>query len=72
MSVLPEFPEPDGELTIVVIGREVQIDAFRASTMREYGELCRKAALDEVDEVCSKIASIGTAWECVDAIKDLK
>lgn len=47
MSALPEFPEPDGELTISVIGREVQIDAYRASTMRNYVELCRKQALEE-------------------------
>ena len=47
MSNIPPLPECDGFLTITIIGREIEVDAFRASTLVEYGELCRKTALEE-------------------------
>ena len=33
---LPERPEPDGFLTIKIIGRNVEINAYRDSTMKAY------------------------------------
>lgn len=33
---LPPRPEPDGFLTIRVIGRDVEVNAYRDSTMDEY------------------------------------
>ena len=30
------LPEPDGELTLRIIGREVQVDAYRTSTLIDY------------------------------------
>jgi len=40
----PEMPEPDGSMTIMMIGREVEIDTYRASTMVEYRDACVEAA----------------------------
>lgn len=40
----PEMPEPDGSMTIMMIGSEVEIDTYRASTMAEYRDACVEAA----------------------------
>jgi hypothetical protein len=38
-----------------VIGREIEVDAFRTIALVEYGELCRKQALEEAVNVCETI-----------------
>lgn len=35
---MPDRPEPDGYLTVRMVGREVDINAYRDSTMRAYAE----------------------------------
>jgi len=41
---LPELPEPDGEISIMICGQYVDVDAYRASTMKAYAlESLRRA-----------------------------
>lgn len=47
-----ELPEPDGELTIRVVGRDVQIDAYRASTLTDYGDRRAMAERERAARVC--------------------
>lgn len=42
---LPERPEPDGFITIRLIGREVEVNAYRDSTMEEFAKAYARAAL---------------------------
>ncbi len=49
---LPERPEPDGFLTIRIIGREVEVNAYRDSTMEDYARaavLAERQAAQEVE-----------------------
>lgn len=48
----PEYPEPDGELEISIVGQRVPIDAFRCSSMHEWGM-----------EVAESAFRRGIAWE---------
>lgn len=40
---LPPRPEPDGFLTIRIIGRDVEVNAYRDSTMDEYARAAVEA-----------------------------
>lgn len=61
----PEMPEPDGSMTIMMIGREVEIDTYRASTMVEYRDACVEAA---TAPLLARIAELEQALaECRDA-----
>lgn len=40
---LPPRPEPDGFLTISIIGRDVEVNAYRGSTMDEYARAAVEA-----------------------------
>lgn len=60
MSAMTEFPEPMyGELVIGTDqhGDEVLGNCFSTRQMREYGELCRKQAMEEAAKVCELDAS---------------
>lgn len=40
---LPEMPEPDGYLTIRIIGRDVEVNAYRDSTLLDYARAAVEA-----------------------------
>ncbi|WP_368640430.1 hypothetical protein ABRZ04_04245 [Castellaniella ginsengisoli] len=63
---LPPLPEPDGSMTIIVAGREVEIDTFRASTMDAYARAAVEAALasrtvPSGDEIIEAVKAYGAA-----------
>ena len=68
------LPEPDGELTLRIIGREVQVDAYRTSTLIDYARDYAAAEVAKERERCAALcdehASIeGIAQQCAAAIR---
>lgn len=67
---LPETPEPDGYLTIRIIGRDVEVNAYRDSTLLDYAraavEADRAQRMPLTDE---QIVACLIESDCVGTIK---
>ena len=81
---LPPRPEPDGFLTISIIGRDVEVNAYRDSTMDEYAraaveaERARRVPLtkEQIDLILADgyLAANGSVYStCVyDLVRDIE
>jgi hypothetical protein len=78
MSDLPPLPTKPLRFAVAVEPTGETID-YTANQMREYGELCRKQALEEAMQQCQQIADChentmacrySAAW-CAERIKEL-
>ena len=60
------LPEPDGELTLRIIGREVQVDAYRTSTLIDYA---RDYAAAEVAKERERAAKATEGFRSPDSMR---
>lgn len=52
---MPERPDPDGFLAIRLAGREVEVNAYRDSTLDDYAEAYAAARVRETLEEATKV-----------------
>lgn len=68
---MPPLPEPDGFLTIKIIGRDVEVNAYRDSTMRAYVEAYAQPLLERIKELEADAARMRDALVCVSSMEEL-
>ena len=66
---LPPLPMPNVE---VISGHRAPFVSYDAEQMREYGQQCREAALEEAARLVEKYFDVNEPWMNPHDIRDLK